>query len=329
MAVTRKDPHQKGKLAKHYVILEKLGTGNFAVVRKVRRKCDKKFFAAKIIKKKKLKQEALNNLHSEVRVLKKLRHPNINSLVETFDTKHHLYMVLELLRGEELFNSIVQKKFYSEREAANVIRQVARACQYMHARGVIHRDFKPENLVFLDEENTQICVTDFGLARFVNLEAGALKKACGTPGYVAPEILHRREYDSQIDLWSIGVILYILLCGFPPFAHRDKRELYKLIRKGVYTFPKPYWDTVSKEAKDCVRHLLCTDPKERFDATALLKHDWISGKIRSSRTNLIREGYGLRFKRYVVYKKFKRSVRTLIFLNRLRWYLSTLRGCEL
>lgn len=231
MAVARKDPHQKGKLAKHYVILEKLGTGSFAVVRKVRRKCDKKFFAAKIIKKNKLKQEELKNINDEVRVLKKLRHPNINSLVETFDTKYHLYMVLELLRGDELFDSIVQKKFYSEREAANVIRQVARACQYMHAQGVIHRDFKPENLVFLDEKNTQICVTDFGLAKFVNLEGGALKKPCGTPGYVAPEMLRMREYDSKVDMWSIGVILYILLCGFPPFSHPNKRELYKIIKK--------------------------------------------------------------------------------------------------
>lgn len=326
MAVRRKDPHQKGKLAKHYVILGKLGTGNFAVVRKVRRKCDKKFFAAKIIKKKNLKQEELNNLHGEVRVLKKLRHPNINSLVETFDTKHHLYMVLELLRGEELFTSIVQKKFYSEREAANVIRQVARACQYMHARGVIHRDFKPENLVFLDEKNSQICVTDFGLAKFVNLEGGALKKACGTPNYVSPEMLHQREYDSQIDMWSIGVILYILLCGFPPFSHQNKRELYKLIKKGVYSFPRPYWDTVSEEAKDCVRKLLCTDPTVRLNATRLLGHDWISGKILSSPTNLIREGYGQRFKRYVVYKKFKRSVETVMFLNRLKWYISVLGG---
>jgi len=328
MAVTSKDPYQKGKLAKHYIILEKLGTGNFAVVRKVKRKCDKKFFAAKIIKKKNLKQEALNNLFGEVRVLKKLRHPNINSLVETFDTKHHLYMVLELLRGEELFTSIEHKKYYSEREAANVIRQVARACQYMHKRGVIHRDFKPENLVFLDVENSQICVTDFGLAKFVNLEGGALKKAAGTPGYVAPEILHRREYDSQVDLWSIGVILYILLCGFPPFSHQSNKELYKLIKKGAYSFPKPYWDTISEEAKDCVRGLLCTDPKERFDATALLKHDWISGKIRSSPTNLIREGYGLRFKRYVVYKKFKRSVQTVIFLIRLKWYVCSAMGAE-
>jgi len=310
-------PRQKGRLAKDYKILKKLGRGNFAVVRLLQRKSDNKYFAAKIIKKSNLKQEELKTLHDEVKILKKLKHPNINSLIETLDTKHHLYMVLELLAGGELFESVVKKKRYTEAEAANVIRQVARACEYMHQRGVIHRDLKPENLVYLDEQNTQICVTDFGLAKFVNYEGGLMKTACGTPGYVAPEILKQQKYDSQVDLWSIGVILYILLCGFPPFVEKNLKALYKIIREGKYEFPSPYWDKVSAEAKDCVGKLLVVDPKKRLTASGLLQHDWITGKCSKSPTNLIREGYDKRFKRYVLLNKLKRGVDMVLFLNRL------------
>lgn len=310
-------PRQKGKLAKDYKILKKLGRGNFAVVRLLQRKSDGKHFAAKIIKKSSLKKEERETLDEEVKILKKLKHPNINSLIETLDTKHHLYLVLELLAGGELFESVVKKKRYTEEEAANVIRQVARACQYMHQRGVIHRDLKPENLVYLDEENTQICVTDFGLAKFVNYEGGLMKTACGTPGYVAPEILKQKKYDSQVDMWSIGVILYILLCGFPPFVEKNLKALYKKIRQGAYTFPSPYWDKVSKEAKDCVEKLLVVEPAKRMNATDLLTHDWINGKCTKSPTNLIREGYDRRFKRYMLLSKLKRGVDMVLFLNRL------------
>jgi len=315
-------PPQKGKLAMKYVILDRLGRGNFAVVRKVQRKSDKKYFAAKIIKKKNVKPEDLKKMHDEVRILQKLRHPNINALIETFDTKNHLYMVLELLQGGELFESIVKKRCYSEVEAAIVIRQVTRACEYMHQRGVIHRDLKPENLVYLDKNNTQICVTDFGLAKYVKYEGRSTKTACGTPGYVAPEILRRNKYDSQVDLWSVGVILYILLCGFPPFVDRNIKALYKLIRDGKFSFPSPYWDQVSKQAKDCIKKLLHTDPKKRLTATQLLKHDWIHWKCRNSTQNLVVGGYDQRFRRYVLLNKLRRGVETVLFLNRLKRTLS-------
>merc|ERR1712073_288940 len=203
-------------------------------------------------------------------------------------------LVLELLAGGELFESVVKKRCYTETEAANVIRQVARACQYMHQRGVIHRDLKPENLVYLDEGNTQICVTDFGLAKFVNYEGGLMKTACGTPGYVAPEILKQKQYDSQVDLWSIGVILYILLCGFPPFVEKNLRGLYRVIRKGQYSFPDPFWEKVSPEAKDCVKKLLVVDPDKRLTATQLLKHPWVTNTSSASPRNMAEESTGFR-----------------------------------
>jgi len=311
-------PSQKGKLAEKYIISEKLGRGNFAVVRKVQRKSDGKLYAAKIIKKKNLKERDMRKLHDEVKILQKLSHPNINTLIETFDTKHHLYMVLQLLTGGELFDRIVKKRCYTEEEAAAVIRQVARACEYMHENGVIHRDLKPENIVYVDDKSAHICVTDFGLAKYV--KKGLLTKtACGTPGYVAPEILQMQRYNAQVDMWAVGVILYILLCGFPPFVEKNLKALYKLIKSGKFSFPSPYWNNVSKEAKDCIVRLLHVDPQERLSPTALLKHDWISMKCKNNQ-NLIRDGYDERFKRYVLLNKLRRGVDFILFLNRLVRY---------
>jgi len=311
-------PSQKGKLAEKYIISEKLGRGNFAVVRRVQRKSDGKEFAAKIIKKKNLKERDMRKLHDEVKILQKLSHPNINTLIETFDTKHHLYMVLQLLTGGELFNRIVKKRCYTEEEAADVIRQVARACEYMHENGVIHRDLKPENIVYVDDKSSHICVTDFGLAKYV--KKGLLTKtACGTPGYVAPEILQMQRYNSQVDMWAVGVILYILLCGFPPFVEKNLKALYKLIKSGKFSFPSPYWNNVSKEAKDCIVRLLHVDPQERLSPTALLKHDWISMKCTNNQ-NLITDGYDERFKRHVLLNKLRRGVDFILFLNRLVRY---------
>jgi len=311
-------PSQKGKLAEKYVIGKKLGRGNFAVVRKVKRKSDGKFFAAKIINKKDLKDKDMRKLHDEVKILERLSHPNINTLIETLDTKNHLYLVLQLLTGGQLFDSILKRMRYTEEEAADVIRQIARACEYMHANGVIHRDLKPENIVYLDEANSQICVTDFGLAKLVK-KGVQMKTACGTPGYVAPEILHLQKYDSKVDMWAVGVILYILLCGFPPFVEKNLKALYRLIKSGKFSFPSPYWDKVSKEAKDCIVRLLHVDSKERLSATGLLKHEWIAMKCKNDQ-NLVQGGYDHRFKRYVLLGKLRRGVDYILFLNRLSRY---------
>lgn len=312
------DSKQRGKLAAHYVILNKLGRGNFAVVRKVQRKKDGKFFAAKIITKKAMKPKDLQLLGEEVNILKKLAHPNINRLIETFDTKHHLYIVLELLQGENLFENIIKQRKYTEDDAANVVKQVARACEYMHPRGVIHRDLKPENLVYLDKEKKHICVTDFGLSKSVANEGDLMKTACGTPAFVAPEILRQERYDSQVDMWSLGVILYTMLCGYPPFVEKNLPSLYKVIKTGRVRFDRPYWDNVSDAAKDCVRGLLTVDKKKRLDSIALLKHPWLNIKARSSRNLFDSEGYDRRFKRFVILAKLQRGVDTILFLNRLK-----------
>jgi len=312
------DSKQRGKLAAHYVILNKLGRGNFAVVRKVQRKKDGQFFAAKIINKKTMKPRDMQLLGREVDILKKLAHPNINRLIETFDTKNHLYIVLELLEGENLFENIVKQKTYTEDDAANVIKQVARACEYMHPRGVIHRDLKPENLVYLDKDKDHICVTDFGLSNIVSNEGDLMKTACGTPAFVAPEILRQERYDSQVDMWSLGVILYTMLCGYPPFVEKNLPTLYKTIKRGYVRFDRPYWDNVSESAKDCVRGLLTVDSQKRLNPVDLQKHLWLTVSAKSGKNLFDSAGYDRRFKRYLILTKLQRGVDTILFLNRIK-----------
>jgi len=317
---------QRGKLAEQYVILNRLGRGNFAVVRKVQRKKDGKFFAAKIITKKGMKAKDLQLLGQEVDILKKLAHPNINRLIETFDTKNHLYIVLELLEGENLFENIVKQKKYTEADAAQVIKQVARACEYMHPRGVIHRDLKPENLVYLDKGKDHICVTDFGLSKSVANEGDLMKTACGTPAFVAPEILRQERYTSQVDMWSLGVILYTMLCGYPPFVEKNLPALYRTIKRGTVKFDRPYWDNVSDMAKDCVRRLLTVDPQKRLNPVELQKHDWLNVKARSVNNLFDADGYDKRFKRFIILTKLQRGVDTILFLNRLKRATMLLEG---
>jgi len=312
------DSKQRGKLAAHYVIMNKLGRGNFAVVRKVQRKSDGKFFAAKIITKKAMKPRDLKQLGDEVNILKQLSHPNINKLIETFDTKNHLYIVLELLSGENLFENIVKQKSYTEDSAAHVVKQVARACEYMHPRGVIHRDLKPENLVYLDNKKEHICVTDFGLSKSVENEGDLMKTACGTPAFVAPEILRQERYDSQVDMWSLGVILYTMLCGYPPFIEKNLPTLYRTIKSGKVKFDKPYWNKISPEAKDCVCGLLTVDATKRLNPVELLKHKWLNLKAKSKINLFDSEGYDRRFKRFVILAKLQRGVDMILFLNRLK-----------
>jgi len=311
-------PKNKGKLAEFYSIQGKLGRGNFAVVRKVQRRTDGKFFAAKIITKKKMKPKDLDLLVKEVQILKVLKHPNINSMIETFDTKNHLYIVLELLEGENLFENIVKRRVYTEVDAALVVEQVARACEYMHERGIIHRDLKPENLVYLDKKHQQICVTDFGLSKFMDHTQSKTKTACGTPAFVAPEVLRQEEYGTQVDMWSLGTILYIMLCGYPPFVEKNLPRLYKAIKKGNVEFNKPYWDNVSKDAKDCVQGLLTVELHKRLTPTELLKHPWIKTDKGSCINLFDAEGYDRRFRRFLILNKMRRGVESVLFLNRLR-----------
>lgn len=186
---------------------------------------------------------------------------------------------MELMTGGELFDTILEKEQYSEKEASDTIRPIIDAINYCHSFNIIHRDIKPENLLYSNKNPSTrvIKVSDFGLARFISSETLATT-TCGTPGYVAPEILEQKPYGTECDSWSIGVVLYILLAGFPPFYDEDNMVLFEKIKKGKYDFPTPPWDSLSNEAKDIIRHLLVVDPSKRWTCEQLLKHPWILGE---------------------------------------------------
>ncbi|XP_075219844.1 calcium/calmodulin-dependent protein kinase I isoform X3 [Lycorma delicatula] len=260
-------------------------------------------FAVKIIDKKALKGKE-DSLENEIKVLRRfsesakksglssnedgseepkwLTHPNIVQLLETFEDKHKVYLVMELVTGGELFDRIVEKGSYTEKDASDLIRQVLEAVDYMHEQGVVHRDLKPENLLYYSpDEDSKIMISDFGLSKME--DSGIMATACGTPGYVAPEVLAQKPYGKAVDVWSIGVISYILLCGYPPFYDENDANLFAQILKGEFEFDSPYWDDISDSAKDFIRQLMCVDVEKRYTCRQALAHPWISGNAASNK----------------------------------------------
>eukprot|EP00479_Gromia_sphaerica_P008001 TRINITY_DN2888_c0_g1_i2.p1 TRINITY_DN2888_c0_g1~~TRINITY_DN2888_c0_g1_i2.p1 ORF type:complete len:198 (+),score=27.62 TRINITY_DN2888_c0_g1_i2:345-938(+) len=197
--------------------------------------------------------------------MEKVSHPNIVEFVELFDSHDNVYVVLEYLNGGELFDAIVDKGYFSEREAANVISDITLAIQYLHKQGIVHRDIKPENLIFSSRgDERHIKLTDFGLSKILKYENSIMCTRCGTPGYVAPEVLRGRPYSMAVDMWSLGVVLYILLCGYPPFYHSNQKKLFEKIQKAGYIFPSSPWDNISEEAKRSGRKSLSCGPEEKI-----------------------------------------------------------------
>merc|ERR1712071_420659 len=173
--------------------------------------------------------------------------------------------------GGELFDRIVQKAFYNEKEARDVCKILLEALAYCHSKKVAHRDLKPENLLLVSvDDDHELKLADFGFAKKCPKEK-CLHTQCGTPGYVAPEILSGVAYDTQADIWSLGVIVYILLGGYPPFIEQNQRELFRKIRKGQYEFHEEYWGQVSDDAKNLIRQLLTVQPSKRYDANGAIK----------------------------------------------------------
>nr|XP_025843847.1 calcium/calmodulin-dependent protein kinase type 1B [Vulpes vulpes] len=183
---------------------------------------------------------------------------------------------MELVTGGELFDRIMERGSYTEKDASHLVGQVLGAVSYLHSLGIVHRDLKPENLLYATPfEDSKIMVSDFGLSK---IQAGnMLGTACGTPGYVAPELLEQKPYGKAVDVWALGVISYILLCGYPPFYDESDPELFSQILRASYEFDSPFWDDISESAKDFIRHLLERDPQKRFTCQQALQHLWISG----------------------------------------------------
>ena len=227
--------NKTSELMKKYEIEKgSLGSGNFAVVKKCWAKGTAKegpYYAVKIIDKSKV--EDMGDIEREIEIMGMVQHPNVIKLVEIFDEPKKMNLVMELVTGGELFDRIVSLGNYTEKDAAVVMSTLCNALDYLHAKGIVHRDLKPENILLEnDSKDAAIKVADFGLARMISGK-DMMKTACGTPGYVAPEVLQNKGYSSgAVDLWSAGVILYILLCGFPPFYEEELPALFDQILKG-------------------------------------------------------------------------------------------------
>ncbi|XP_044027629.1 serine/threonine-protein kinase pakF [Siniperca chuatsi] len=258
-----------------YEIGRVVGDGNFAVVRECRRRDNGQTLAIKIVERSKLigREHMMQN---ELSLLGSLCHPRIVQLFAHHHTHTHSYLVMELVSGGDLFEAISERGKFPEAEAGLMVSDVSEALNYIHCKSIVHRDLKPENLL-IECVAASICrlkLGDFGLAMVVTEPVFTI---CGTPTYVAPEILHETGYGVAVDIWALGVILYILLCGFPPFRSRDRdqEELFQLIKQGHLHFLSPYWDPISEEARGLVRALLEPDPTMRLTAEQTLLHPWV------------------------------------------------------
>jgi len=196
-------------------------------------------------------------------------------LKEVFETDEFLYIVTELVTGGELFDRIVSKGSYTEKDAAALVVKFLEALDYIHDKGIVHRDLKPENLLLKSKNSdTDVKLADFGLSKILGSDV-MMQTACGTPGYVAPEILQARGYGKEVDLWSVGVITYILICGFPPFYNENIPLLFESIMKAEFEYPNEYWAHVSDDAIEFIDSLLVVDPRKRLSAKQALTHPWL------------------------------------------------------
>ncbi|XP_051953398.1 calcium/calmodulin-dependent protein kinase type II subunit beta-like isoform X10 [Xyrauchen texanus] len=259
-----------------YQLYEELGKGAFSVVRRCVKLSTGQEYAAKIINTKKLSARDHQKLEREARICRLLKHPNIVRLHDSISEEGFHYLLFDLVTGGELFEDIVAREYYSEADASHCIQQILEAVLHCHQMGVVHRDLKPENLLLASKcKNAAVKLADFGLAIEVQGEQQAWFGFAGTPGYLSPEVLRKEAYGKPVDIWACGVILYILLVGYPPFWDEDQHKLYQQIKAGAYDFPSPEWDTVTPEAKNLINQMLTINPAKRITAQEALKHPWV------------------------------------------------------
>ncbi|CAM4560922.1 unnamed protein product [Caretta caretta] len=268
-----------------YRVGKVIGDGNFAVVKECVERYTGKEFALKIIDKAKCcgKEHLIEN---EVSILRQVKHPNIIMLIEEMDTPTELYLVMELVKGGDLFDAITSSTKYTERDGSAMVYNLASALKYLHGLNIVHRDIKPENLLVCEysDGTKSLKLGDFGLATVVE---GPLFTVCGTPTYVAPEIIAETGYGLKVDIWAAGVITYILLCGFPPFRSENnlQEDLFDQILIGKLEFPSPYWDNITDSAKELISLMLQVNVEARYTAAQILGHPWVSDDA-SQETNM-------------------------------------------
>ena len=292
--------------------VKSLGKGGFAHVEEAVNKYTKEAVAVKIIDVTSLSKRMINLIYSEVSIMQDLNHVNIVKCYDFYEKPKDFYVVMELMSGGELFDVIASKSTHSEHDARIAMLDILHAIAYLHQQGIVHRDLKPENLLL--SSTAQIKLADFGFAAYV--QGQNLNDVCGTPDYISPEMLNKKFYGVQVDMWSIGVILYILLCGYSPFQAEKTSLLYAKIKKSSYLFHEKYWNGVSYYAKDIVRKLLVVDPDRRLTASETLAHPWMletAVKLEKHSMKDIKT-----FRRFNAKRKLMAYVRTVMAVNKIK-----------
>jgi calcium/calmodulin-dependent protein kinase I len=257
-----------------YVIGKELGHGRFSTVRECVHKTTGTHYAVKIIDKSTIEPEEKSLLRTEIAVLKLVKHPNIICMEGLYENKKYIYIVMELLKGGELFERIVGRPRFTEAEAAKLIRPLLESVAYLHDLGIVHRDLKPENILCGDELE-DLKIADFGLSKMV-LPKEKMDAACGTLSYVAPEVLTMQGYGMEADLWSVGVIMFLLLCGKLPFDGDNSNEIIRSTIQGEFKVNQAIWSKLSDDSKDLMTKFLNKNPKERCSAREALKHSFFT-----------------------------------------------------
>ncbi|XP_013778800.1 serine/threonine-protein kinase H1 homolog [Limulus polyphemus] len=267
------------RITARYDIKAVIGKGSFSRVVRVEHRITKQPYAIKLIETPKGKEA----FEAELSVLRRVNHPNVIRLIEVFESNDKIYMVMELATGGNLLDRIEAHGYFTESDAARVLQMILCGASYLHSVGITHRDLKLENLLYYHPGNdSRIMITDFGFASTRKPNGNVfMHTVCGTPQYIAPEIVARRPYTCAVDMWAIGVITYILLSGNFPFDAKQDALILKLVLKGSYNLSAEIWEEVSDEAKNFVQALLQCNPQQRMSAAHALKHPWIMEESRS------------------------------------------------
>ncbi len=299
-----------------YTLGALLGEGAFAQVKLGTDRETNEKVAVKIIKKHQYDHKEMEYILREMNIMKSVSHPNIVNTVDIFNSAKYLHIVLEYMAGGELFDIIADAGNFSEQQASQVTRDIIKGVQYLHLHGIVHRDIKPENVLCITKDwPLHVKIADFGLANFT--EDGEVREKTnamiGTPGYVGPEIVRGQPYGTAVDMWSVGVLLYIMLSGRMPFYGKDDQACLKMIAIGRYEFPDREWKTISEEAKSLVRGLLQVDPDKRLTADAALHHSWLKDPNALSATPIQNDLSGIHSSR----RKFRRAVMAAVTVQRI------------
>ncbi|KAL2434365.1 Calcium/calmodulin-dependent protein kinase cmkA [Exophiala dermatitidis] len=286
-----------------------LGAGTYGIVREAEVNGEK--VAVKIILKKSVKGNE-QMVYDELKMLQTLDHPHIVKFVDWFESRDKFYIVTQLATGGELFDRICDKGKFTEKDASQTIKQVLEAVDYLHERNIVHRDLKPENLLYLTKDpDSPLVLADFGIAKALDGPSAVLTSMAGSFGYAAPEVMLKQGHGKPVDMWSLGVITYTLLCGYSPFRSETLADLIEECKNGRIIFHERYWKDVSKDAKDFIMTLLQPDPKRRATSKEALKHIWLTGET-ASEHDLLPE-----IRSYLAKMKLKRGIELVKLANRI------------